>query len=90
LNKLITTYSKTLNNERDGFLRKREVEGSETCEFNISEGVTGCEQRDVDPQNRSNMIETSCVKFKTRGERRVIREEDRVERREGNERRVRR
>jgi len=38
------------------------------------------------PQNRSGMRERSVCNFNTRGEKRVIREEDRVERCEENER----
>jgi len=46
------------------------------------------------PQNRNRMVERSICNFRTRGERRatirVIREEDRVERCEGNKTKERR
>jgi len=39
------------------------------------------------PQSRSRVIIRLVCNFKTRGERRVVREEDQVEQCEGNERR---
>jgi len=70
------------NSERDNFnfLRKREVERSQTGEFNVGEGVTWWatwRRWRLFNKNRSKMIERFVCNFKMRGKWRAIKSDKR-------------